>query len=167
MVKTVAHVGLRGESSWQQLVLTKKLSCWIFLLLCSSYVVYYPHILLSNNLISEMMSVIYRCSQGPCPPKFLGYLIFFVFWEALSQAKYCCFPKNKHFAPPERFWTGCTTALMVFKEKLYIMWFFCEIELLFQNLPWVVNSVLAETMEWCVEGRSNVFSSFCKLEIGC
>jgi len=50
-----------------------------------------------------MLARVHRSSQGGSPPKFLEYQVFCVF-RGTSQAKYCCSPKNKHFAPQHLGW---------------------------------------------------------------
>jgi len=56
---------------------------------------------------SEWLRSIKKCFHrrshgGPRTPKFFGISIYFVPWEAVSEAKYCYSPKIKQFGPPKK-----------------------------------------------------------------
>ena len=46
----------------------------------------------------------HRHSQGGCAPKtFLAYLVILCFEKWHPKQKFCCLPKDKHFAHPPKF----------------------------------------------------------------
>jgi len=49
-------------------------------------------------------------ARGPWPFQIFRISSHFVLQEAVSQTKYCCSPKIKHFDPPKILWAGHATA---------------------------------------------------------
>jgi len=62
----------------------------------------------------------HRCSQGAMPSQIFRISSYFVLGEAVSQTKYCCSPKVKHFVSPN-FWLAITKTSWT-KTRMFFCW---------------------------------------------